>query len=540
MEGDLHKDNLDDFFKNRLQEDTDLPSENGWDIPSEQVWTSVNQAIDQADEPAPSVFWLNRFRIAGVLVVALSLLASLFFYFSKPTKTFVDPSKPPIEQPIPPTNLTPNETNPTDRVEVPTASTLETAQEIVEQPTSPKNQSSTKSIVQKDIITPIPNNFDPATDLFSDAQKNSPKSSTDINPQNSKPEAQETKLADDNLSNNITDPGEDLMATSNTTDPVATDKQGQIATPSVPQEQLKILAPIPTKLAPIVVQTQAADTIAHSNSPFIPLERLVEKARKIKGFYAGFMLAPAYTDRKIKIIGNPVIARAINQDEAPDLSFITGATVGYKFTNNWSIESGFSYAQFSLQHRGQKQVRYTTVGEEMTASGNFEKQYSLDVGTSGGDVGTEIGLSRSPNTSIPENDFIPLFLKAKQNITFGNIPIIVRYQVGNDKWSFGLKAGVLNRFVLDGYLEIESVEVLRPGVQPILNDRIYKKRPLQKINNYELDLLVGAGVNYHVTSKIWLAVEPTFTHSINPIFENRFFQTFPITGSLDISLNYLF
>jgi len=272
----------------------------------------------------------------------------------------------------------------------------------------------------------------------------------------------------------------------------------------------------------------------------VPFERLVKKDRKVKGFYAGLLIAPAYTDRKIKVIGNPVIARAINQDETPDLSFIAGATVGYKFSKNWSIESGFTYSKVSLQHKGRKQVRYTTVGEEMTPSGIFEKQYALDVGTSGGDVGTEIGLSRNANTSIAENDFITLFLKANQNITFGNIPIIARYQFGNEKWSFGLKAGVVNRFVLDGYLEIESVEVLRPGVQSISNDHFYKKRPLRKIKNYEADILIGAGINYHINSKIWLSVEPTFTHSINPIFENRFFQTFPITGSLDIGLSYLF
>ena len=72
MEENLHKDNLEEFFKNSFEdENIDSPNDQ-WDVPSDDVWSGINEKIKPATKPAaPSVFKLKWLMAAAASILIL-------------------------------------------------------------------------------------------------------------------------------------------------------------------------------------------------------------------------------------------------------------------------------------------------------------------------------------------------------------------------------------------------------------------------------------------------------------------------------------
>jgi opacity protein-like surface antigen len=549
MAEDLHKDNLEDFFKDTFDEQSDLSGLDDWDVPSDGVWEKVEKAINKDDRSDKGIIWWRYWGI-GALGLILLITSILYYYIDRKENgkekiTRTEDSllnqksdKDATNQSLIDQNNSTKKTNNQQDENLPSflnndKKTSSEKTPKVENPTSKdnisnknnnthsipseKNKPQNKKLEDK-IITPSPNN-----DKDSETTNSKP-----IKKQKEIAVSQEHKKAA---------AGNDLIEHENNSLTASTDQDSTITNSVVTFEVLQL---IPTKVLLVETQSTTPDTMELMRTPFTDLEDKPESKKTAKGFYAGAFFAPTYTDRQIKITGNPVIPRVLKENEMGQFSYAVGLNLGYKLSKNWSIESGFNYSNLTLQHNRRKQVRYTALGEQMNSRGEFEREYNFDIGTSGGDVNTDIALARDSDSPVAENEFIALQLKAKVNIQYGSIPLITRYQFGKGKLQIGLKAGLMNKFVLDASFRYEEIKIARNDFRLVLNDRVYRSRPLQNIKKYEADFLIGAGISYNFNEKMWLSVEPTFTRSINPLYENQLFKTYPVVTSLDIGFNYLF
>ncbi|MFT5164999.1 MAG: opacity protein-like surface antigen [Saprospiraceae bacterium] len=573
MAEDLHKDNIEDFFKDAFDEQSDLPAADGWDVPSEQVWEKVEEAIHPVDGTDKGIIW---WKYGGIGVLALILMIAGVFYFSSNKKEKGEQEITPVEDRVLNQKSDKGLTNPS-LVEQNTSKkqSIDSENENLNSNKEPiikkedKNSAASLNNDKKESLekSPKAENAKPKestsnakkellapNDLTDKAaiplEKNNPlknnpeKGDKGISPNKGKesqtaPSKPATKQKDiaNTLENKKSSSPSDLIRGKDKKISAANNKDSTNANSVIAFE---VLEPIPTKGLLAEVQSTSPDTLPLLQTPFTDLENKPEDTKSSRGFYAGISFAPTYTDRQIKITGNPVIPRGLKKNEMGHLSYSVGLNLGYKLSNNWSIESGFNYSRLILQHNGRKQVRYSAIGEQMNNRGEFEREYNFDLGTSSGDVNTDIALARDSDSPVVENEFITLQIKAKQNIQYGSIPLIARYQLGKGKLQVGLKAGLVNRFVLDGTFRIEEITIARNDFRLVLNDRVYRSRPLKKIKKYQADFLVGAGISYHFNKKMWLSVEPTFTRSINPLYETQLFKTYPVVTSLDIGFNFLF
>lgn len=520
MDENVHKNHLEDFFKNSFEESADQADPNGWDSPSSTVWDNIDQALppEESNDRKPLIWFLLK----GSAFLLLILVSWSIFHFSKKTTT---PSKESKE----------NTSISTDLAKSPVTTNNNSSSDL--SPTAESEQSS----YAKDTLSIANITIDPVSEIASknfsqkEEKKKSIKSTTTAREDKNRP-SQDFILNDhtyDNktVKNNLLVPGSEEASNS----VIKRFQSNNEAT-----KDTKGLEQLPLKWMPIVYQDSSLLQLDQASFLDESMPPRLDFPKPEKGFYLGVQAAPSQSFRKIKVTGIPVVPRALEDLEQAQFSFSAGINAGYRFPKNWSIESGLQYAQQSVQYRSRRQVRYSMNDERINDQQEFEKNYNVAFSTSSGEVNTDVALARSSSTMLQENTFIPLMVQTKQTISYASVPIIVRYQLGQKKWQLGLKAGVINRFVLDANSRIESVRTLRDGVRVVIDDRFRRSRPLENVENYHLDYTFGFGVHYKISQNLWWYAEPTFSRSITPLFEGTHFKTLPRVNALELGINYMF
>lgn len=538
MSKDLHKDDFEDFFKDTFEGQSEDASADGWDVPSEKVWENVDKVINpEEDDPIVGFVWWTGRRIWLILasILLISFIAFISFKYNQQQGQEIVETEDAVLEKKENTEIL----NELKKNGVDDNSNVE---KVIELSNEALNTNSEKN---DDTKTPQRTEVKSNLDKL-DKTKSSENISIELKSNQTKTSSGK-KLEPSNIPDIKKDSvraKKDIAIQSESKLKIEFENKSNIIdldrNPEKDNEIIESLDLIPMKILFVEIQNEETDTLAKTIA-FTDFNDLVDLPnRKNRGLYAGLMFAPTSNYRDLQAKNR--IAAAIDQfrNEIASVTFSAGIIGGYKLSKNWSIETGFNYAKMSIEHNRRKQLRYSAVGESMNASGEFEKDYSLDLVTSGGSVNTDVAVVRASGVSISENDFINLKLRTRNNISFANIPLVARYQFGKGKMQVGLKAGIVNRLVTKATLQAESVEVLRNGIRLVLNDRFYEPRTLKNLNSYEADFLIGAGIYYPFNDKFWLSVEPTITRSLNPIFEDQNFKTFPVFRSVDISVNYLF
>ena len=76
MDENLHKDNLEEFFKKSFEE-LDKQSAEDWDMPTEQVWVGIDKGITSASSAGLFSFSWTKLSVAaaiGVLLISVGVL----------------------------------------------------------------------------------------------------------------------------------------------------------------------------------------------------------------------------------------------------------------------------------------------------------------------------------------------------------------------------------------------------------------------------------------------------------------------------------
>ena len=74
MDENLHKDNLEEFFKNSFNDENIEPSDDHWDVPSNDVWAGIDESINPVVPPATNSYFNLKWLLAAaasVLIIGL-------------------------------------------------------------------------------------------------------------------------------------------------------------------------------------------------------------------------------------------------------------------------------------------------------------------------------------------------------------------------------------------------------------------------------------------------------------------------------------
>ena len=532
MDKNLPKDPLEEFFKKSLEAKSELPSEEGWDVPSSNVWDEIEKKI----QPVATVRVINYWKWA---TIAASLILLFFAYQWNTQQQQIETlttevNKNNTELKNVKELLKDNKTKLEKTASVENTASIITPQHIdnqeVASKTNDKNSgnsisSSTSQLEKinkknkKETEQNLPNKSPVPSTLNEQTIANSANniSNENIIPPNKHEEFFE-KIVQNKLEN-ISNTGNDILKNNNTITNL--DKL-----PILFLEAKSITHVEPTNIA------LPSSIISDLLPP--PTER---------GIYAGLFLSRNIGTHSIAASNSNSSQtrknRIATSKGKSEWTFGGGAKIGYQFNKHWSLESGIQYTKTKLNARHRIEKKYTSDHEMTNSGGELESDYTLSLTTSVGDATSNVSLARPAQVTIPEQMPFRLVIESTQQITALGIPILAKYSIGNNNFKAGLKAGLLTNFIINSDIEIKKIGSPLPTFRH-RKHRINDKREIKNLKKNTFDLTAGIEAEFKINNSTFLSLEPSFSRSLTPIFEKENVKTFPMMASVKIGVNYRF
>ena len=200
--------------------------------------------------------------------------------------------------------------------------------------------------------------------------------------------------------------------------------------------------------------------------------------------------------------------------EVSDFSFNTGFLIGYDLSKNWSLKFGGTYNYLS------QTIKPKTIYAKVGTNGLTNYQFNTSYGTS------EIPSDKSPQPVL--GDSIIINSESFQALQIIGVPLISKYQITRNKFSYYAQAGLSLNFVTGGKLIIE------------LPNKPQTVQKIDGLNKYYFGGLIGIGVAYNPHKKLSILLEPTVRGAITPINNNTPITTRPISLGLTFGLGWHF
>jgi len=299
----------------------------------------------------------------------------------------------------------------------------------------------------------------------------------------------------------------------------------------IAKQEQNINNPIKSEVEkPVSIDT---DEPVQSNNLALNDDLYIYESEKSKNDFpkwsVGAMMAPVYSYRDISINyenqtqANPVEAESdFDNSEEALISYGGGIDVNYHLNKRWSIQSGMYYSQ---------------VGQVNNNALNFVQdndQYLLfAINTSTGNINVafekipaDIRKINPPKDTLESVDLNNV--KVIQNFNLFEIPILLKYKILSKKIGLSIYGGLSPAYVLKNqtYLQVNN-DKYNIGNSDNLKTMIYNST-------------IGIGINYFISKKLSLDLEPTFKYSLSPINKNSQFDYHPYSLSFFTGLSYKF
>jgi hypothetical protein len=243
----------------------------------------------------------------------------------------------------------------------------------------------------------------------------------------------------------------------------------------------------------------------------------------------GAQFAPVWSYRDISInyqnqSGSNVneAESQLNDSEDVLLSYAGGIDVNYSLSNRWSIQSGMYYSQ---------------IGQVNNNALNFKQdddQYLLfAIHTSTGNI--DIAFERIPEDIRkinPPKDTLEAIdlnnVKLIQNFDLFEIPVMIKYKILNKKLGINISGGLSPAYLLNNSTILQ-----------VNNDK-YDIGSSSNLNTMIFNTSISLGIDYQLSKKLTLNLEPNFKYSLSPINNNSQFDYHPYYFSWFTGLRYKF
>jgi hypothetical protein len=507
MEENLHKDNLESFFKKEFEQLPETPANDGWDTPSNEVWGGIEEGLSSG---AAGFFISWKMLILGTLILALA--GTTFYLIQKNNTLSEDLRLKAMEIETLNESLSKEKNNTREIKAIQTEDVVDTQNNTAN--TAEANQVLTDNLLVANSKKEKPlelNKKSVPTTKQDKPVKNTVSKTTDIAEKNSIPDTgQGQKITNPELA--LTNPEQNT-----TTEFNAPVNQKSVAKITLP---LNFIA---TPEIPLPGSIKLSET---SISQIKPVKNIT--------CIAGAYLAPNFTSNStMSSGGEPLLFRNLEKEA---VSNEYGIKLGVKFGNHWKITSGVGIYNSALTSRQVFRINFNPAQETQTGD-EFQSTYALSVPSSYGDSDVEVDFRRSSSDQFNQGQHILLDVRTKQKLKFINIPLIVGYEWGKGRFKYGIQSGIslniLKATVFEAEIASKNMKFRRHN--PL---RVTRKASATKKTT--LDYVLSAGVAYEISPSLRLSVDPVFRKNITASISTEDFSNKLYSLGLHVGAYYQF
>ena len=233
------------------------------------------------------------------------------------------------------------------------------------------------------------------------------------------------------------------------------------------------------------------------NNSTIPVNRWSIAAMASPTYYSGISS------------GSDQLSNKIMSSEQPLFSYSGGLSFSYKISKRFSIQSGLYYSSLGQKVDGINSYSGFTQYNKTKGDHNFE------VLTSNGKVyatNPDVFLTANGPDRILTKDVFdpkkaslqPVNSSLNQNFSYLEFPVILRYKIVDKTIDINLIGGLSYNLLVHN------------SVYTTLDGKIYPVGETKGLNPLTLSSSLGMGMEYNISGKLSLNLEPTFRYYLNP------------------------
>jgi hypothetical protein len=255
----------------------------------------------------------------------------------------------------------------------------------------------------------------------------------------------------------------------------------------------------------------------------------------------GGQLGPLYSYRNVSSdYLDSYVKDQINSKESGIITYAMGLNVAMSPGKRLSIQSGLYYSKYGQQTDAVNIYEIHETGWDNTASESTTNvMISQSIGTVSNNNEDLLKFNQSINDDEKNRAEISYFAEqtatdvdidatATQYFEYLEIPLIIRYKIIDRKIDFNLLSGISTHFLIGNDIYLDY-------------DNMYDRFPENvNINNMNYSGSFGIGIEYPILSKLMLNVEPRFKYYLNPIVKNPSYNIHPYSFGIFTGINYLF
>ena len=246
----------------------------------------------------------------------------------------------------------------------------------------------------------------------------------------------------------------------------------------------------------------------------------IKKRRKGHSFIPYWtMVAYASYDRaNYKLESDlPANVSSIKHQEVHEPSFSVSVLASRQLRKHWGLQTGLIYSNTAIGISPQKLYALQQSG------GDIAFKYS----TSSGYAYIKPGLGMPPAMGDSLNT-----TEGKHKLQFIRIPVMIKYTVGENKFTVSSGAGIEANFLASAKVETEIEHPVNPEI--VFINKLHGAKP------FHLTVVAGAELRYQVNKKLAVNLHPVFRYAITPITKNNVVQTFPYSFGLGFGMTRQF
>lgn len=511
MEENLHPDNLEQFFKDNLNE-SDLDPQgdpDGWDMPSNDVWKGIApNIVKPVSGLSPTrLLWVKGAAIGTAILIAITGVVlyvndqALNDKLAKQEEIIKD-----LQDQLIQTDPTKPQDSPNQHTEDKTL--LKTDSDSSDENNPSKSSvlidSSSFIIAQaesklKPTIKPSPGQTAGSSSLPKKAKRG--KSTP---PLNELPNARASQL--DQANNDIIpqDKNEDSNPLKRSTEV----QKKEEALKSNAEQLAWGELPIIETSKPTFINTTSTE--AASISPLQELRRKTFSSRwSITAFISPTKLVQGPTNEKRT--SDLPRAKFMDQIDEASTTLEFGGFIGYQFARNWNVQLGFSQLEYTSHADFKYDLIYDSNEEMAINDRELESIYALSLSTAFGEAEVIIPTRRPRNEIIPFGDKIPVHLELDQTLQITSVPAQIQwYFFQKNRWRFGAKLGGAYNLI-ETTTNIKQTRISNPRHR-LDKVKIRQSQVENKSSNW--DYLVGLHGAFHLNRSFAVVLEPTLRGNI--------------------------
>jgi hypothetical protein len=227
--------------------------------------------------------------------------------------------------------------------------------------------------------------------------------------------------------------------------------------------------------------------------------------------------------------GSDEISNQINSSEQSKISYSGGVSFAYKISKKLSIQSGLYYSSIGNKVDGINSFAGFRPYDYTKGDHNFE------VLTSSGRIFTENSDVFLLDNSGDRDVFDPAKANLSyinnslfQNFSYLEMPIILRYKIIDKSVDFNLIGGLSYNLLVNN------------TVHTVIEGSKYNIGKTAGLNQFMVSSSMGMGIEYSLSEKFSLNLEPTFRYYLNPFGEMSGLKTHPYSFGVFSGLSYKF